>query len=260
MLALVELAKDPYERKARLAPGLLTILPLLVPLVCVYGARHPLLTALVGLLAGCGAMYTLASIARVRGKQLEEQLVTGWGGMPTTMAPRHRDQTLDSISKRRYHEAITAKLGVTMPTLDEETANPAKADDIYIGATKRLRELTRNDKGLLLKENVAYGFHRNMLAMKPIGIATCLLGMLYGLVLADALQLDPLDVKLINLTHPGLAAAMTLVISVALLMAWLFYFNADAVRRVGFAYAERLFERLPSLTTITKKKKAAETT
>ena len=56
MLALIELAKDPYERKARLAPGLLVALPLLVPLVCVYGARHPVLTALVGLLGGCGAM------------------------------------------------------------------------------------------------------------------------------------------------------------------------------------------------------------
>ncbi|MFT4194728.1 hypothetical protein [Ottowia sp.] len=93
MPALVELAKDPYERKARLAPGLLTTLPLLVPLVCVYGARHPILTALVGLLAGCGAMYTLASVACVRGKKLEDRLVQRWGIMPTTLALRDRDQT-----------------------------------------------------------------------------------------------------------------------------------------------------------------------
>lgn len=256
MLALVELVKDPYERKARLAPGLLVTLPLLVPLVCVYGVRHPILTALVGLLAGCGAMYTLASVARVRGKQLEERLVKIWGGMPTTLALRHSDQTLDSVSKRRYHDAIVSKLGIEMPTAEEEAAAPAKADDTYIGATKRLRELTRSNKSLLLKENIAYGFHRNMLAMKPIGIVTSLLGLLYGLVLAGVLGLDPLNVNLVNFAHPGLAAAMTLVISVALLASWLFYFNADAVRRVGVAYAERLFECLPSLPSVVKKKKA----
>lgn len=256
MLALVELAKDPYERKARLAPGLLATLPLLVPLVCVYGARHPILTALVGLLAGCGAIYTLASVARVRGKKLEDRLVQGWGGMPTTLALRHRDRTLDSVSKRRYHDAIIAKLGITMPTPEEEVADPAKADDTYVGATKRLRELTRSNKSLLLKENIAYGFHRNMLAMKPIGVVTCLLGLLYGLVLAHVVELDPLAVNLVNFARPGLAAAMTLVISMALLASWLFYFDADAVRRIGFAYAERLFECLPSLPSVVKKKKA----
>lgn len=247
MLALVELAKDPYERKARLAPGLLTTLPLLVPLLCVYGARHPILTALVGLLAGSGAMYLLASVARMRGKKLEDRLVQGWGGMPTTLALRHRDQTLDAVSKRRYHDAIVSKLGIAMPTFEEEAADPAKADDTYVGATRRLRELTRGNKSLLLKENIAYGFHRNMLAMKPIGVATCLLGLLYGLVLARVVELDPLAVNLGNFARPGLAAAVTLVISVAQLATWLFYFDADTVRRSGFAYAERLFECLPSL-------------
>jgi hypothetical protein len=256
MIALLELAKDPYERKARLAPGLFTTLPLLVPLVSVYGARHPVLTGLVALLVGCGAMYMLASVARVRGKKLEDRLVQVWGGMPTTLALRHRDQTLDSVSKRRYHETIVSKLGIAMPTAEDEAADPAKADDTYIGATKRLRELTRSNKSLLLKENIAYGFHRNMLAMKPIGILTCLLGVLYGLVLAGVIGLDTIAVNLANLARPGLAAAVTLVISLALMASWLFYFDADAVKRIGFEYAERLFECLPSLPSVVKKKKA----
>ena len=55
MIGLIELFKDPYERKARLTPGLLVALPVLVPLVCVYGPRHPLLTAVVGVLGGVAA-------------------------------------------------------------------------------------------------------------------------------------------------------------------------------------------------------------
>lgn len=73
------LVKDPYERNARVVPGLLVALPLLVPLLCVYGAKHPVLTGLIGLLAGCGAIYALASVARGRGKKLEESLVATWG-------------------------------------------------------------------------------------------------------------------------------------------------------------------------------------
>src|SRR3546814_12345460 len=79
--SLFKLVKDPYERKARLIPGLLVALPLLVPLLCVYGPKHPILTSVMGLLGGCGAIYALASVARGRGKKLEEILVKKWGGM-----------------------------------------------------------------------------------------------------------------------------------------------------------------------------------
>lgn len=260
MTGLFELFKDPYERKARLTPGLLVSLPLLVPLVTIYGPRHPVLTALVGLLGGCGALYLLATIARGRGKKLEEALVKEWGGMPTTIALRHRDTSvLDSVSKRRYHDAIASRLGITIPTAEEEAADPARADDVYVGATKRIRELTRGDKSLLLKENIAYGFHRNMLAMKPVGVATCIVGLTYGLIIAKVLQLAPLGYAPDRLADPGLAASMTLLISVLLLAAWLFYFNKEMVRRVGVAYAERLFECLASLPSSAPRKRSTKT-
>ncbi|MCC4259944.1 hypothetical protein LL270_04655 [Pseudomonas aestusnigri] len=251
MATILEQIKDPYERKARVVPGLLVALPVLVPLLCVYGAQHPVLTGVVGLLGGCGAIYALASVARGRGKKLEETLVAKWGGMPTTIALRHRDKFLDTVSKERYHEAIATKLGIAMPTAKEEIANPDKADDMYVAATRRLRELTRSNKQLLLKENIAYGFHRNMLAMKPVGIVSCLLSLLYGLLIAKVLQVEPPYFDPLHLANPGLAATLTLIISLALLAAWLLYFDQDAVRRMGFVYAERLFECLPSLSSRT---------
>ena len=260
MTTIFELVKDPYERKARVIPGLLVALPLLVPLLCVYGSKHPVLTGVIGLLGGCGAIYALASVARGRGKMLEETLVKKWGGMPTTIALRHRDKFLDSVSKQRYHTAITAKLGITMPTAEEESADQDKADDTYIGATKRLRELTRSNKQLLLKENIAYGFHRNMLAMKPVGIFSCLLGTIYGLLIAKVLQVVPPHFSPANFADPGLAAGLTLLISIALLATWLLYFDQSTVRRMGFVYAERLFECLPSLSSSAPRKKAQKST
>jgi len=44
-----------------------------------------------------------------------------------------------------------------------------------------------------------------------------------------------------------------LLISAALLAAWLFYFTSTAVWRVGCVYAERLLEQLPGLRASAKK-------
>jgi hypothetical protein len=239
--------RDPYERKARLWPGLLVLVPIIIALAARFGSKHPVLSAASSIIASCGGMYAMASIVRGKGKELEENLVKAWGGMPTTIALRHRDNFLDSLSKERYHELITRKLGIAMPTADEERANPAKADDIYIGATRRLRELTRNDKGLLFKENIAFGFHRNMLAMKPTGIVICLLSILYAV---DQTGLMRLESPYIAPAKLDLPAGLTLSVASVFLAAWLFYFRRGAVRRIGFVYAERLFERLPTLRVV----------
>lgn len=247
MLNLVQQILDPYDRTARLTPALLVALPILVPLVCVYGPEQPTLTAVVGLLASCGVLYALASIARGEGKKLEDRLIKIWGGLPSTIALRHRDTFLDNVTKKRYHIDIVDKLGIPLPTPEEEASDPAMADHAYMGATRRLRELTRADKKLLLKENIAYGFHRNMLAMKAPGILSSLFGIVYGLSIAKALLLWPLRFTPERLATPGLAGGVTLTISTLLLLAWCLYFDEDKVRRMGFVYAERLLEYLPSL-------------
>ena len=244
---LLDLVTDPYDRKARVTPTLLVVLPVVIPLVCQFGAKNPTLTAVLSLIGGCGVIYAGASISRGRGKKLEEKLVRGWGGMPTTIVLRHRDTFFDSVTKKRYHSDCLTKLGIQIPTVEEELANPAAADDIYLGVGRRMRELTREGKKLLLKENISYGFHRNMLAMKDVGIFLSACGLLYGLVLAHVVLLHPLGFDAAGFLDPGLPSAITLSFSILMMVAWLAYFNADQVRRMGYVYAERLFERLPSM-------------
>lgn len=243
----LDLVTDPYARKARATPALLTVLPLVVPLICQFGSHNPVLTGILGLFGTCGAIYAAASIARGRGKLLEERLVKEWGGLPTTILLRHRDDFFDRVTKNRYHLDALVRLGIQMPTEAEELADPIAADDVYRSVGRRLRELTRGDKKLLLAENIAYGFHRNMLAMKGVGIFFCFVGIIYGLVLAGALKLDPLSFDLHGLLPPGLSGGLTLLVSLALLAAWFGYFNKAQVRAMGNVYAERLFEKLASL-------------
>lgn len=256
-LKIVDQLRDPYERKARVIPGLLTALPLLLPLLCIYGPKHPILTSVISLLVGCGVIFGLGSVARGLGKALEEKLIFKWGGMPTTICLRHSDKFLDDYTKQRYRDLIKLKLDISMPTKEEEASNPSRADGLYMGVSRKLRELTRNDK-FLLKENINYGFHRNMTAMKSIGIVTSSIGIFFSLVSAKVILLNPFGFYPSHVLNPSLAAIITFSVSLALLTAWLFYFNNAAIKRIGFVYAERLFECLTKLPTPRKRPKSVE--
>lgn len=244
---------DPYDKKARVFPGLLVALPIMVPILCIFGPKHPILTALLALCSSCGVLYWLANIARNRGKAVEEKLVAKWGGMPSTLLLRHRDSFLDSTTTNRYHSYIKDRLGIALPDAATELADVNMADDLYRGATKLLIEKTRG-KGhaLLLKENIAYGFQRNMLGMKPFGVLTSLCGIFAGLVLAKVIHFKAGQFMWENLAEPGAAGGMTLVVSLSLFIAWL-ALTETSVRRVGNVYAERLFESLGSLPVTRKR-------
>lgn len=240
--ALIDYLRDPYQRTARVFPGLLAALPLLIPLVWILGPRSPILTALLALVTSCGVIYGLASGARGLGKKLEDKLVIKWGGMPAAIILRHCDEFLDPYTKARYHEIIKKKLNADLPDAKEETRDPIAADKIYSGVTRHLRELTRGkEHALLLKENIAYGFHRNMLAMKPIGLLTSLIGIVFGLVQGQILQFSPIRMQVIKLLSPGAAAGITLFSATIIFLSWM-YFTEAHLKRIGYTYAERLFE------------------
>ncbi|MNV15486.1 hypothetical protein D3C71_1062140 [compost metagenome] len=109
--------------------------------------------------------------------------------------------------------------------------------------------MTRHVKALLLAENIAYGFHRNMLGMRALGVVTSLIGIFYGLLSARVLGVDPFYWEPTRIANPGLPGGLTLAISTALLAAWLFHFNSTAVRHAADAYTDRLFEALATLPT-----------
>jgi hypothetical protein len=242
--------RDPYEREARMYPALLVVLPILVLLLGHYGADSRLLKGLLLLVCSCGVIYALANVARGLGKRCEERLVEKWGGMPTTIALRHRDNFFDSVTKRRYHDAIARGTGIALPSPDAEAKDPRAADDSYVAATRRVRELTRGDNkafALLRKENAAYGFHRNMLGVRWIGIAAALIALIYESFSSRVFAFAPPYFDVAALTNLGAFTYVTLTVCLILLLAWLMYFTDSSVRRIGFSYAERLFECAASL-------------
>jgi hypothetical protein len=240
---------DPYERRARVYPGLLLLLPLLILLCCAYGPNRPVPTVFLSLAVTVGGVYALAAISRANGKRLEEKMIKKWGGLPTTIVLRHRDAHYNRYTKEKLHRQLSALAKLPMPIRQDEDANPVDADHRYTAATDQLRQRTRGDKfNHLRRENTAYGFYRNALSLKFMGLLTTVGAMVGGALLGDVLSVRAPYVIIPHLMAPGIPASIAMVSATLIGGLWL-SFTKKGLWRVGTAYADRLFECLDELTT-----------
>ena len=89
------------------------------------------------------------------------------------------DSTFPASQKVRYREYLAARLGLSAPTEDEERVRPESAYEFYSQVYDYLRENTRDAETfkVLLNENITYGYYRNLLGLKPVGIALNLMSL-----------------------------------------------------------------------------------
>ena len=169
---------DKYDLKARLLPGLLSLSPIIISLIFIL---HPLISqfeampsSAVILAVLCGVLVLFNCVLRDRGKAIETQLFSSWGGKPSVAMLRHRDHRLNLYAKTRYRafiEQTVPNLGLATP--EEEREDPCGADEGYEAATLWLLAQTGDQEqfGLLFQENINYGFRRGMLAVKLWALA-----------------------------------------------------------------------------------------
>jgi len=228
---------DRYARRARLYPALLTLFPVFVTILILFPVVYESIgSAIASLAIGCGVLMFLASTVRYLGRKKEQQLYELWDGKPTTVWLRHSDRNLDALTKQRYHAFLSKNIpDLKLPTPSEETASPISADDYYESAVKWLLEYTRDRKKypLVFEENINYGFHRNILALKPIAIAInlfCIGCILLGIFLQHHM-----------LTFTDVSDVAALSIPLAMLLIWIFLVSPGWVKSIAWAYARALF-------------------
>ena len=172
---------DTYSIKARLAPALVAIVPVLaLSVVAVpwnqFSVPQSAAASLVAVL-----FIGASDLARRRGKRIERRILRANAGQPMATTLRHRDPTIDPMLKRRYLDWLGEQLKEAPPTHNEELENKAAADAFYSRCTVILRDRTRdaNRFKLVFEENVTYGFRRNLLGLKQ---PTLVLDFIIGLV------------------------------------------------------------------------------
>ena len=164
----------------------------------------------------------------------------------TTQMLRHRRTDGNPVMRQSYHACIERLFpDLNIPTSEEENANPQAADRVYEAATKKLIAATRDRDRfpLIYKENVSYGFRRNLWGLRPLGLILSIGGAVICLV------------RWLLWTDPGTAPAQNvdwfLACGACLVMTilWVFWIKRSWVRIPAEAYAERLFESCELLKT-----------
>jgi hypothetical protein len=225
---------DAYELKARLAPALLVVAPMTVPLAALGGVG----ISIAGVVLAAGAV-AISNVARSLGRRLEPGLSRSWGGLPTTALLRHRSSVNPHLRERAHH-GLAWVVGCALPTADEEAADPANADTRYEAAVRvgivALRDLPSGR--LVTEENKSYGFHRNSYGLKLAGISAGLAGLTMSGALAAVRAIGD------GALPPALVA---LGIDAALVWFWTWYVAEPRVREAAERYAEAFIDAAGTL-------------
>lgn len=225
---------DAYDRKARLSPATLAVLPLLVLAagLLVSPQRWP---GLVPLTTACGLAYLVIQIVRDLGFNLEKRLWTGWGGAPTTRMLRWAEAP-NKVLQRDRHASVARATGMSLPDERREQADPTRADDVYEAAVAKLRNLTSARQDTLVTTELAnYGFRRNLLGCRPIGVGLAVLAAITSAVLIALDQRGTLQLPIAPLIT---ATAVSLLWA----LGWLVLVTPDFVHTAARKYATALLD------------------
>ena len=121
------------------------------------------------------------------------------------------------------------------PTAEKEVENPLSTRAAYESAIRWLKEQTRNreDFHLVYKENVAYGFRRNLYGLKEVGLSiavTCAIGNAWTLYAEN----------LANLEISRSEGFFSLILSLSFVAVWAFFVRPSWVREAADSYAKAI--------------------
>lgn len=177
---------DEYELKARYWPLWLVIGPptMLIALAFSWWSNFEPLYSSIGGGGAVGFWFAFffwgKSKVRDRGKDLEEDIFRENDGrvvLPSVRFLRIRDNTINPREKERFKKKVGTFIDVAQwPTEKEEEESLRDCDVIYQDASYWLRKYVRRnlDTSMLDRENISYGFRRNLTGMKPIALSLIL--------------------------------------------------------------------------------------
>lgn len=232
---------DQYDRRARLMPALLVILPATLAVVALAPDAVLGWGGGIALILQAGGSFLLAQFVGDIGKRKEPKLFESFGGRPTERLLSHQHAPNKVILADRHKKLGKLFPKIKIPTAADELRDPEGALEIYTACCDKLRGLVRAQKEKFAdvhRENIHYGFRRNLWALKPAGIAVTLVALvsvgpeIYGSVSAH---------QSISLVQPVVAA-----IDGLLLFSWILI-TKSWVKRAAVLYSERFMEALDAL-------------
>lgn len=224
---------DAYELRARLSPGALSVLPVVVALAALGVRDSPVVTTAIALTTLAGGAYVLAVVVGHAGRRVQPRLWDSWGGPPTQRLLRLREPSENSQQVDVWRAGVTAYSGVPLLDAAAEASDPTAADqaiETAIGQCRQLGHGGTEGKTLAQAENAQYGFERNLFGFRWFGRSIAVGGSLVvgGLLVGTELPATPLKVGL--------------VLELAMLVIWLLLPSAERTRAAADRYARQLLD------------------
>ncbi len=151
-----------YERKARLIPGLLGIVPVAVAIATLGLKQFPAVAVVLAIASATGGTYLLAVLVANSGRRAQAKLWVKWGSRPTSHVLRLHGATDNPVQRDDWRRALSAHTGRLLSAAKEK-ADPAAADHAIEAAVDRVLHYGQDERfPILLSENAQYGLERNL--------------------------------------------------------------------------------------------------
>lgn len=235
---------DTYGLGARVKPAFLLVFPTVISIFVLYEPSRAWGNAALTIALFFGILTFASNQMSSKGNNIQDKLFMKWGGAATTIILRHSDHRLDRHTKDRYMDRLENLIpNFQKISREQELHSLIEADEMYKTASIFLRENTRDVKSypLIFKENIAYGFSRNLYAFKYYGMAISILSLSASSLVVwfnhiKESSLEQLDLLFsIPFSYIGLE-----LILISFTLMWIFMINEKWVERRAFAYARAL--------------------
>lgn len=220
---------DSYEIRARIAPTVIIILPLIVMCFSIFQIPESLITAIISLGLFFIVIYSLSFVIRELGIKMQKELWKKWGGPPSTLIMRCEDPHLGLELKKQLYKKIEKKYKIKLPRQNDQLSDPNNFSRISEGIFNRvkadLHEKSQDDRWE--KQNAEYGFLRNLAGSRLLWCIISLIG-IFGCFIGWIFYKN-------NFILIGFALNL-IICACSIIFGWVL--SQTAIKDAGFRYAE----------------------
>lgn len=241
MIETIRKCFDDFVVAARIKPAVTAGLPILLMVLYKGIINSQWTEAGVGLALSTVIISFAAYIIREFGKTYEEKMYAELNGKPSTIILRFSDNTIDDITKQKYHQYINQRFPeLHLPVSLEDEKNDLQADNQYESAIHNIRIYANSHREALprvYQELKKYHFWRNLYGSKWY-----VLGIYIFLILRELIVLGGVNIRQMFLKpFPQYGILI-------LLLGWSVMFccvvTKKTVKRNAFDYAKTLLETI----------------
>lgn len=245
MIKAIRQTFDDFVIASRIKPAITVGFPLLFMAFYNGFVEFERVETGIGLALALVVISFAAYIVRELGKTYEEKLYKTLGGAPSTIILRFSDDTVDNITKIKYHKWLNKIIpDLQLPVSKEEEDADPESDIKYESAIKYLRTYANSHREKfprVYQELKKYNYWRNLYGCKRYAL------LLYGiLTICELLIVEQFCVADILLKPVPKYTIMLVLIIWSILFCLIV--TQKAVKRNAFDYAKTLLETVNAMS------------